>query len=157
MSRNLPSRLSKLDQEIDLDALAFAIARNKCGADEDVDLILTQENITPDKFLALLEDKLFQNKIKNYIKELQENGVSFQLQARLQAEDLLKKQYILIHDPDTPPAVTIKAIENTVRWAGLEPKTGQNALVSGTNPGFQIIFNLNHPNPDEKIIEIEQK
>lgn len=140
-------------REIDLDALAFTIARNHCGAREPIESLLAAEGITPDTFTRLLEDKVFQSAIRKYTKELTENGVSFQLKARIQAEELLKRQYILIHDPETPPAVAVKAIENVVRWAGLEPKTSQQAAAS-PGAGFQIVFNLNGAEKPEKVVNI---
>jgi hypothetical protein len=146
------SARSLVTKEVDLEAFAYAIARNECGAKEDVETILRQEGISKDVFLVLAEDKVFQQSVQRYVKELTENGASFQLKARLQAEDLLKRQWFLIHDPDTPPAVAVKAIENTVRWAGLEPKTSSQNQNTSQGPGFQIIFNLNSPKP-EKIIE----
>lgn len=146
------SARSLIARDIDLEGLAFAIARNECGAKEEIGKILSQENITPDDFILLADDKIFQQLVQKYTKELTENGTSFQLKARLQAEELLKRQFFIIHDPDTPPAVAVKAIENTVRWAGLEPKTTP-AAANTPAAGFQIIFNLNSAEKPEKVIE----
>jgi hypothetical protein len=140
-------------QEVDLDALAFSVARNHCGAREPIENVLAAEGMTVEAFARVLEDKMFQSAVKKYTKELTENGVSFQLKARIQAEELLKRQYILIHDPETPPAVAVKAIENTIRWAGLEPKgTQQQQNTPGT--GFQIVFNLHGADNSPKIEKI---
>ena len=146
------STRSLIARDIDLEGLAFAIARNECGAKEGVEKILAQENISTSDFILLTDDKIFQNLVQKYVKELTENGTSFQLKARLQAEELLKRQFWLIHDPDTPAAVAVKAIENTVRWAGLEPKSSPTAN-SAPAAGFQIIFNLNNAEKPEKVIE----
>jgi hypothetical protein len=133
--------------DINLDALAFAIARNHCGANEPINNVLAAEGVTADDFMRIADDKVFQRSVQNYTKELTENGTSFQLKARLQAEDLLARQFLLIHDPETPPAVAVKAIENTVRWAGLEPKTTGNGAGGAGGPQFQIIFNLESSKP----------
>lgn len=141
-------------RDIDLEALAFAVARNHCGPAEPIEHVLETEGVSLDEFTHVLEDKIFQTAVKKYTKELTENGTSFQLKARLQAEELLARQFFLIHDPETPPAVAVKAIENTVRWAGLEPKTtGAGAAGIGT-PQFQIIFNLNGAERTEKVVEM---
>jgi len=145
-----------LNREIDLESLAFALARNECGAKDDVKEVLRKEGVSFDQFAKLADDKLFQQLVQKYVKELSENGVGFQLKARIQAEELLKRQWFIIQDPETPPAVAIKAIENTVRWAGLEPKTSPTGTTATPGSGFQIIFNLNHPDPKEKVIEIRE-
>lgn len=145
-------RLVKRD--IDLEALAFAVARNHCGPDHPIEEVLATEGISLEEFTHVLEDKLFQTAVKKYTKELTENGTSFQLKARLQAEELLARQFFLIHDPETPPAVAVKAIENTVRWAGLEPKTSPNGASGAVGAGFQIIFNLNGAENTEKTVNI---
>lgn len=143
-----------LSREFDLESLAFALARNECGAKEDPSVVLRQEGISFDQFAKLADDKVFQRLVQRYVKELTENGVSFQLKARIQAEDLLERQYHLINDPDTPPAVAVKAIENTVRWAGLEQKIAAQGPEKSNSPGFQIIFNLGHTNPAEKVVDV---
>jgi hypothetical protein len=146
------SRRTLVNREIDLDALAFAVARNHCGPREPIEAVLNVEGVTLTDFAQIVDDEVFKASVKRYTKELTENGVSFQLKARIQAEELLKRQYILIHDPETPPAVAVKAIENTVRWAGLEPKTSQQAT-TGTGAAFQIIFNIDKDVKEPKIIE----
>jgi hypothetical protein len=140
-------------KEIDYEALAFAIARNQCGARDSIEAVLAQENISTAAFMRIADDPLFKQQVQRFVRELNENGVSFQLKARIQAEELLKKQFVLIHDPDTPPAVAVKAIENTVRWAGLEPKVSQNGSGGADGPKFQIVFNLDAPAKPEKIIK----
>lgn len=145
-------------KESELDSFAFAIARNECGAKDDIATVLKQEGISFDAFAKLANDEVFQRKVQGFVKELTENGTSFQLKARLQAEELLKKQWYIIHDPDTAPAVAVKAIENTVRWAGLEPKVSQNAQAASQGAAFQLVININQPTSAaqaSKIIDAE--
>lgn len=141
---SLPALINKEEQ---LEALAFALARNECGPRLPVEEVLQAEGVSADYFMAVADDAVFKRLVKGFVKDLTENGVSFQMKARIQAEALLKKQFVLIHDPETPPAVAVKAIENTVRWAGLEPKTTQQAATSQAGPGFQLVINIPAPAP----------
>lgn len=74
--------------------------------------------------------------------ELKKEGMSFKMKARLQADELLKTSWGLIHDRsgDVPPSVKADLIKFTVRAAGLEadPKTtsqNQNNLQININLG----------------------
>jgi hypothetical protein len=130
-----------VNREIDTSALALEIARNAVGMKLPVSELIQQLNIDQATFLQLSKDEMFTKQVRSFKKELEENGVSFQLKARIQAEEMLKRNWSLVHDRETPAAVVVKAIENTVRWAGLEQKTGA-AMVAQPGAGFQIIFNI---------------
>jgi len=129
--------------DIDLETVAFAVARNQCGAKIPIDDLLTELGLTPTEFLEFADDPIFKRSVQLFAKEMTENGVSFQMKARLQAEELLKKQWKVIHDPDTPPAVVEKMISNTVRWAGLEQRPAQSdENAGGSAQKIQISINL---------------
>lgn len=135
MSNELVSR------EIDLNSLALELARNNLGQKLRIPELLQQLHIDEDDFISIAQDPVFRKQVATYTKELSENGVSFQLKAKIQAEEMLKRNWRIVHDPETPAAVAVKAIENTVRWAGLEPKSNAaGAVAPGT--GFNIIFNI---------------
>lgn len=135
------SNISRLQDDLDEQSIALDIARNQVGMRLPISELLTRIGISEQKFKELSQSQLFKNQVNGFVKELEENGVSFQLKARIQAEEMLKTQWRLVHDPDTPPTVTVKAIENTVRWAGLEPKNNtQIDAVQG--PGFSITINF---------------
>lgn len=133
--------LNPVRTDIDVDTIAFAIARNQVGAKLPVQEVLQDLGMTPDEFLKLADNALFKQKVKSFAKELSENGASFQMKARIQAEEMLKLNWRLAHDPDTPAATAAKIVENTVRWAGLEPKPTQTAGAQA-GAGFQIVFNI---------------
>lgn len=67
-------------------------------------------------------------------KELDKDGVTFKLKARLQAEAMLETSWALIHSPATPAAVKAGLIKDTVRWAGYDSRhktlagSGQGSL-----------------------------
>lgn len=131
-----------VSREVDAQAFAFELARNKVGMQLPLRELIDTLGMSEERALALLKDPLVLKMMKEYKREMEEKGVSFQLKARIQAEEMLKRNWKLAHDPDTPPAVAAKVIENTVRWAGLEPKTTQNASNSANVPALTINFDL---------------
>jgi hypothetical protein len=96
--------------------------------------------IDKDDFAELIDNPLFVAAYEHAREELQKDGVSFRIKAKLQAEALLAKSWALIHSPDTPNTVKADLIKSTVRWAGYEPKQTDGAG-AGTN-AFQININL---------------
>ena len=132
----------------DWERIAFEVAMNHCGPKlQPTDLIM-ELGLTEPEFELLCDDALFKRKVKEYTKELTANGTSFALKAQLQAEDLLKTQYRIAKDKDTPPSVAIAAIANTVRWAGLDKRPGDtqsDAAASG--PKVSISINLSAARP----------
>ena len=139
-----------VNQEIDTQSLALEVARNQVGMRLPVAELLTQLGVDEETFLQLAQNPLFKKQVNAYKKELEDNGVSFQLKAKIQAEEMLKRGWQLVHDSDTPPAVAVKQIENTVRWAGLDNKTQD---VQSVGSGFSIVINIpNASSPQEKTV-----
>lgn len=75
-------------------------------------------------------------------KELQKEGMSFKMKARLQSEELLKTSWRLIHasNDDVPPSVKADLIKFTIRAAGYEADAKNGAGASANN--LQININL---------------
>lgn len=96
--------------------------------------------ITKDEFVALTEDPIFVRAYAAAKEELQKDGVSFRLKAKVQAEELLKKSWALIHSDSTPSNIKADLIKATVRWAGYEPKNSDGP--GGIGNAFQININL---------------
>jgi len=95
--------------------------------------------IDKDSFVELTNDPLFVQAYQGAKEMLAKDGMSFRIKAKMQAEELLKKSWALIHSDATPTAVKADLIKSTIRWAGYEPK--------GDGPGglgnaFQININL---------------
>jgi hypothetical protein len=123
--------------------VAFEVARNQVGPRVPVHELLPVLALTEHEFAELCEDSLFKRRVKEYAKELTETGESFAMKARLQAEDLLKTNYRIAQDRDTPPSVAIAAIAATVRWAGLEKKPGGDAAEQDDSKRPRISININ--------------
>ena len=104
------------------------------------DNIFAGYGLTQDEALKLLADPNFTKALASATEQLKEEGMSFKVKAKLQAEELLKKSWLLIHDPTTPHSVRADLIKSTVRWAGLEPKPNQTAGDGMT--ALQININL---------------
>ena len=95
--------------------------------------------ITKEELVLLVEDPVFIQAYKGAQEMLSKDGMSFRIKARLQAEELLKKSWAMIHAQDTPTAIKADLIKSTVKWAGLEPK-GDGP--GGLGTAFQININL---------------
>lgn len=103
--------------------LAFDVALSLCDSSFDVDEILSFHKLTQDQLLEISADPVFQKTVQAYKDEIREKGITFRLKARLQAEELLKTSWQIIHDDATPASVKSELIRSTVKWANLEPKS----------------------------------
>lgn len=93
----------------------------------------------PFHYDRIVDDPTFQAKVFALKKELEKDGATFTLKAKLQAEVLLDESFKMAMDKDTDSRVRAKLIGDTVRWAGFD-KTGASADATG---GFSININLN--------------
>jgi hypothetical protein len=115
---------SVTNPELDANSIAYALARNEVGERLDLRDALAAIGIhaaTP-AVQNLLRSAMFKAKYAGYVRELKESGESFKLKARVQAEELLKTQWAIIHDKDAPASVRMEGIKNVVEWADLKPK-----------------------------------
>lgn len=96
--------------------------------------------IDKETFVALTRDPLFVKAYSDAKEALAKDGVSFRLKAKMQAEELLKKSWELIHSESTPNNIKADLIKATVRWAGYEPKGDSGGPLAGN--AFQININL---------------
>jgi hypothetical protein len=89
---------------------------------------------------AIKSDPGFIVQLASIEKELDKEGVSFRLKARLQAEELLATSWALIHSPATPAPVKAGLIKDTVRWAGWDAPPQE---VGNGRGGFSVSIVLN--------------
>jgi len=146
----------KLIDSEDWEKHAFEVARNMCGAKLPAETLMGTLGLTEYEFSTLCDDSLFKRRVREFTKELTENGTSFALKARVQAEDLLATQYRIAKHPETPPAVAIAAIAATVRWAGFDKKPGGEGEDQSNAPKISINISLAAPRdtqPVEKLVE----
>jgi hypothetical protein len=114
--------------------LPFELAMRVAAKEE----ILAAYNIGPQEWEQLRIDPLFRAAVKKAAEEVQKDGVSYRMKAKLQAEALLETSWQLIHHKDTPSAVKADLIKFTARVAGYDAKDA----VVGANNAFQININL---------------
>ena len=135
------------------DRLALDIALCLEGSGDTMPEILQRHGATPDNLLTFTKDSLFQNKITNYRDEITNNGLSFKLKAKTQAEELLMVSWQLIHSPDVSASVKADLIKSTVKWAGLEPK-GDEKVSQGGQGGVTITINLGGEKKEIELVDI---
>lgn len=140
---------------IDFEATAMIVARNQVGPRLPAEELMAQLQLSQRDFELLLSDDLFRRKVREYAKELTENGTSFVLKARVQAEELLKTNFKLARHAETPPSVAVAAIANAVRWAGYDKKAGPEGEDAGNRPKISINISLAPPRDDRAAVTVD--
>lgn len=110
------------------------------GSGETVDEVLIRHGKSKDDLIDFATDPVFEKRVVEYRDEIRDKGVTFRMKARAQAEELLTTSWVLIHSPDVSPTVKADLIKSTVKWGGLEPKTGDGDV--NVAQGVSITINL---------------
>jgi hypothetical protein len=95
-----------------------------------------------EEWAALPSNPYFMADLAAAVEMVKKEGMSFKLKARLQAEELLKESWRMIHskgEEAAPPSVKADLIKSTMRWAGYDNKENAAGTV---NNGFSIQINL---------------
>ncbi len=103
--------------------------------------ILDSYGLTQEEFLDISAQPAFIASYKEAQELVKEEGMSFKLKAKMQAEEMLKTSWRIAHDPETPPSVRADLIKSTVRWAGYDKKETENPITS--TQALQINIQLN--------------
>ena len=100
-------------------------------------------DISKEEYEVLRHDPNFRAAVKQAREMLKQEGMSFKMKARLQAEELLSTSWNLIHasNDDVPPNVKADLIKFTIRAAGLDGSKDQAANQHNMT-GLQININL---------------
>jgi hypothetical protein len=101
--------------------------------------IMEEYQILDHHYERIIRDVGFMGKVVALKKELEKDGATFGLKAKLQAEVLLDESFKMAMDQDVDSRVRAKLIGDTVRWAGFD-KTG---MAGDSTGGFSININLN--------------
>jgi len=136
-------QLDRLIEDRDHTRLAFEVAKNHVGAKLPVRELLMRLQVPQRVFLECSASELFRRAVKGFVRELEESGESFRMRARIAAEDSIPVLYRIAHNDDEPGSSRIKAVEDLVRWADLEP----NKNVPNHQGGPSFVINFNLPNP----------
>jgi len=92
----------------------------------------------------LRQNSRFVADVKAAEESLQKEGMSFKMKARLQAEELLKTSWRMIHAPldQVPPSVKADLLKFTIRCAGLDNDPKSNSANNSQANNLQININL---------------
>lgn len=101
-------------------------------------------NIDEDEWELIRHDPAFLGDLERAVKLVAEEGMSFKIKAKLQAEELLKTSWRTIHDPGTPPNVRADLIKATMRWAEYDTPPARDNLVGGGRGAFAINIQFNN-------------
>lgn len=121
----------------------FEIAMRTSGTRQ----ICEAYHITEDEWELIRNDPSFLADLQRAVDVLSEEGMSFKIKAKLQAEELLKTSWRTIHDVSTPPSVRADLIKATMRWAEYDtPPSGKAdmSLPGGGTRAFQINIQFNN-------------
>lgn len=90
---------------------------------------------TDEEWGALRENPVFMKELADACDLVKQEGMSFRLKARLQAEAMLETSWRLIHAPasEVPAAVKAKLMEATWRMAGYDSKEGMPGVGNQLN------------------------
>lgn len=94
-----------------------------------------------EEWMRLKDDPAFLADLAAAVQMVKQEGMSFKLKARLQAEELLKTSWRLIHAPadEVPSSVKADLIKATARWAGYD---NRDQVAGSGQPTFAIQINL---------------
>lgn len=106
--------------------------------------------IAEEEWEQIRHDPTFLADLQRAVDMLKEEGMSFRIKAKLQAEELLKTSWRMIHNPQTPPSVAADLIKSTARWAQYDTPPSANQAQPGA--GFSISINFNGDKPEMKTI-----
>lgn len=97
---------------------------------ESPDALCIRYDITLHEYSQLTSNPTFQTDLNNWRSRMADEGLSFKLKARVQAESYLADIDDIITSQSTSPETKLAAISRVVQWGGLESK-GDNS--SGSN------------------------
>jgi hypothetical protein len=100
--------------------------------------------ISEEEWECIRHEEVFLRELKQAVEFVQQEGMSFRLKARLQAEELLKTSWRMIHDPEVPPAVRSQLLQATMRWAQYDTPATQT-VNSGNGVSININFSGTEP------------
>ena len=99
--------------------------------EHDIETICRAYRITEEQWDVIRMSPIFISDLRARMIELQADGVSFKMKARLQASEYLKKLWTIADDEKNPVAIRASIMTSVIRMAGLDGSKDQaNAAVS---------------------------
>ena len=108
---------------------------------DDLSIILARYDLSEQEFNLLSDTPVFRRELALAMRDARENGVGFQVKAKIQAESYLSVLDALVYDNNTPASVRLECIRSAVAWGALLPKETkadqtQNATQINVNISF---------------------
>lgn len=94
--------------------------------------------IAEDEWELIRHHPAFLDDLDRAVKVVREEGMSFKIKAKLQAEELLKTSWRLIHDNATPANVKADLVKATMRWAEYDTPPQKDSPAAAGRGSFVI-------------------
>jgi len=89
--------------------------------------IMDRYGVTPLQLQQWYEHPVFKKELTELQKRISDEGLSFKLKSRVQAEQYLKEIHKVMMSNATPPATKLAVLQSLAKWAGFEPKESKEA------------------------------
>ena len=89
---------------------------------ETPESLCVRYDITPLEYLQLSANQTFITDLAHWRQRMADEGLSFKLKARVQAEEYLQEIDNIVTDPTTSKETKLAAISRVVQWGGLDTK-----------------------------------
>lgn len=120
------------------------------GMEEPKDLAY-RHGIVGEQWEQLCKWKPFLDAVAKQRAELEANGFTFRLKAKLLTEDVFDEAYKIAKSNETTLMQKIEFVKLGAKLADMEPK--QSAQVAA-GPGFSISINFSGQPPEKKVIDV---
>ena len=100
--------------------------------------LMAEYGYSQEEWHALKTNPEFLSDLAAAVEMLKKDGMKFKVKAQLQAEELLKTSWRLIHDKETASSVRADLIKSTMRWAGYDNKEAAGGAVNAAALNIQI-------------------
>jgi len=119
--------------------------------------IMDRYGVTPLQLQQWYEHPVFKKELTELQKRISDEGLSFKLKSRVQAEQYLKEIHKVMTDRATPPNVKLEILRSLAKWAGFEPKEEKNQ--TQVNVQVNAVGNLINAvkNSSRDLVTIEDK
>lgn len=118
---------------------------------EDPKELAYRHGIVGVQWEQLCKWKPFLDAVAKQRAELEANGFTFRLKAKLLTEDVFDEAYKIAKSNETTLMQKIEFVKLGAKLADMEPK--QSAQVA-TGPGFSISINFNSPPPEKRVVNV---
>jgi hypothetical protein len=127
------------------------------GLEPDVD-IMARYDVTPVQLNQWYEHPVFKKELSELRKKVLDEGLTFKVKCRVQAEQYLLDIHNVMKDKSTPPNTKLEILRSLSRWAGYDPKDDKKESTT-VNVNVNQIGNLvqSISNTSRDLVPPEQK